>query len=79
MLKLYQDKELKQKINSILLSFIKTMQIELLDTPEIFYSTDKKNECVNKILVELENRGYHVGLPPSIEEALNSGDGVYRP
>lgn len=27
----------------------------------------------------LDKRGYHVGLPSSIEWALNSGDGTYRP
>jgi len=30
-------------------------------------------------IAKLERLGYHIGLPPSIEEALNSGDGVYRP
>lgn len=30
-------------------------------------------------VAKLERLGYHKGLPPSIEEALNSGDGVYRP
>ena len=33
----------------------------------------------NKILAKLEELGYYKGLPSSIEEALNSGDGVYRP
>ena len=37
------------------------------------------NIMVNRILQRLEELGYHKGLPPSIEEALNSGDGVYRP
>lgn len=31
------------------------------------------------ILKQLEDMGYHIGLPSSIEWALNSGDGVYRP
>lgn len=30
-------------------------------------------------LVKLQKLGYHKGLPPSIGEALNSGDGAYRP
>lgn len=38
-----------------------------------------ETHALNKILQGLEERGYHAGLPPSIEEALNSGDGVYRP
>ena len=31
------------------------------------------------ILDVVESHGYHKGLPESIEQALNSGDGVYRP
>jgi len=33
----------------------------------------------NHILKHLDKEGYHIGLPSSIEWALNSGDGVYRP
>lgn len=33
----------------------------------------------NHILKHLDDEGYHKGLPTSIEWALNSGDGVYRP
>lgn len=36
-------------------------------------------DLVNDFLIEAESCGYHKGLPGSIEEALNSGDGVYRP
>jgi len=28
---------------------------------------------------KLADMGYHIGLPDSIEWALNSGDGTYRP
>ncbi len=31
------------------------------------------------ILDVIESYGYHKGLPDSIVEALNSGDGSYRP
>lgn len=31
------------------------------------------------ILDIMDSHGYHKGLPSIIEEALNSGDGVYRP
>ena len=31
------------------------------------------------VLEVAEKEGYHKGLPANIEEALNSGDGVYRP
>jgi len=37
------------------------------------------HEIVNRTLVKLEKLGYHKGLPSSIEEALTSGDGTYRP
>ena len=30
-------------------------------------------------IAKLEKLGYHKDLPPSIEEALNAGDGAYRP
>ncbi len=36
-------------------------------------------ELVDDFLKEIEDEGYHKGLPPNIEEALNSGDGAYRP
>ncbi len=31
------------------------------------------------LLTKLEKLGYHKGLPSSIEETPNSGDGAYRP
>jgi hypothetical protein len=34
---------------------------------------------VMNLLKQLEDMGYHIGLPESTEWALNSGDGVYRP
>ncbi len=36
-------------------------------------------DLVDDFLIAAEASGYHKGLPSSIEEALNSGDGVYRP
>ncbi len=36
-------------------------------------------EIVETTLAKLEKLGYYKGLPPSIEEAMNSGDGAYRP
>jgi uncharacterized protein YcgL (UPF0745 family) len=36
-------------------------------------------EAAEDILQYLERQGYHKGLPSSIEEALNSGDGSYKP
>ncbi len=40
---------------------------------------DIYEEIINAQIAKLEKLGYHKGLPPSIEESLNSGDGVYRP
>jgi hypothetical protein len=37
------------------------------------------DELAENILQLFENEGYHIGLPESIEWALNSGDGTYRP
>ncbi len=44
-----------------------------------FLPLNTATELVNDFLKEIEGKGYYYGLPPSIEEALNSGDGVYRP
>ena len=38
-----------------------------------------RDTLVTEILQDFERRGYYKGLPSSVEEALNSGDGVYRP
>lgn len=40
---------------------------------------ERRDALIMEVLSELEKRGYHAGLSASIEEALNSGDGVYRP
>lgn len=64
MLKPTQDKVLRQ---SLIYQAVKHIDLST--------ATD----LVNDFLIEAENCGYHKGLPPSIEEALNSGDGVYRP
>lgn len=40
---------------------------------------DYWRELATSVLKVAEDKGYHLGLPPSIEEALNSGDGSYRP
>lgn len=40
---------------------------------------EKRDALIADVLGEIEKRGYHKGLPSSIEHALNSGDGVYRP
>lgn len=75
MLKPTQDKELKMRLNQMFDNADKYWEWTasknvVLERREIF---------INHLLKELEKRGYHKGLYPSIEEALNSGDGVYRP
>jgi len=70
-----QDEELRNRL------------VRMFDNAtEVFQWTNSKREVhkrhelvISELLKELEKDGYHKGLPPSIEEALNSGDGVYRP
>ncbi len=64
MIKPTQDKVLRQ---SLIYQAVKFMELNLA------------NQMVDDFLAESERVGYHKGLPPSIEEALNSGDGTYRP
>lgn len=61
-----QDKEAKTEVLKVLDRFHGYSDIVL--------SIDADN-----ILKSLEKLGYYKGLPSNIEEALNSGDGVYRP
>jgi len=80
MLKPTQDKRAILITEKAITTFVKTLNIELLEPkPEIFYSEAQVEKCRAKILSELEELGYHIGLPSDIEWALNSGDGVYRP
>ncbi len=75
-----QDKEAMMKTESAILRFVKTLTTGLTETkPEIFYTEANVEKCRADILNALEKLGYHKGLPSSIEEALNSGDGSYRP
>lgn len=80
MLKPTQDKEAMLRTETAILKFIKTLTVGLTETkPEIFYTEACVEKCRADILTMLEKLGYHKGLPSTIEEALNSGDGVYRP
>ncbi len=40
---------------------------------------DAGKDIAKAQIAKLEKLGYHKGLPTSVEEALNSGDGAYRP
>lgn len=60
-----QDKVLRQ---SLIYQAVK-------HTPNLAIASD----LVDDFLKEVEGCGYHKGLPTSIEEALSSGDGAYRP
>ncbi|MDD5220898.1 MAG: hypothetical protein PHV11_10050 [Candidatus Bipolaricaulis sp.] len=52
---------------------------------ESLRAAEMRQGCTNHsyyaelVAEQLYDMGYYKGLPPSIEEALNSGDGVYRP
>jgi len=63
MMKPTRDKKLKESLKAIHLK----------------YCGGSDDELIQQILIELDNRGYHIGLPESIEWALNSGDGTYHP
>jgi len=74
------DKELRTRIGEII---IDNTQIadefygdENIRVTQAYLDIDN---AITHILAELDKRGYHIGLPSSIEWALNSGDGVYRP
>lgn len=69
-----QDKELKQEIRMTIYSQI--TPISEIGGEQLIESIDR---MCDKILKDFEKRGYHIGLPQSIEEALNSGDGTYHP
>jgi hypothetical protein len=66
---------------------LKTRLIQMFENADKYWAwTDsqtvaaKRREIfIEEILKELDKRGYHIGLPETIEHALNSGDGTYRP
>ncbi len=64
MLKPTQDKQLRKAIAEIIIRR---------------YIVSGSSDTLDELLSVIEKLGYHKGLPPSIEEALNSGDGAYRP
>ena len=53
--------------------------VESLRAAEMRQGCTNHTYYADKVLKQLEEMGYHIGLPDSINEALNSGDGVYRP
>jgi hypothetical protein len=78
------DKELRKSINEILEHSTRICSKYDCDTCKYFNKTKEIMRCdepelVDLILAEFERRGYHIGLPESIEWALNSGDGTYKP
>lgn len=78
MLKPTQDKELREDISAYIYRCFGTWK------EYSYYDLSGMNKAgwrtyADEILDKLEKLGYYKGLPTSIEEALNSGDGVYRP
>ncbi len=73
-----QDKKLRDEITTYVYENFTTWKerwfINLKKVDQDNWRTYGDDIC--KII---EKRGYHIGLPSIIEEALNSGDGVYRP
>jgi hypothetical protein len=70
MLKPTQDNELKKKLSEIFVRYSYSFEVE---------DNYDNLDFVKEALELMEKLGYHTGLPTSAEEALNSGDGVYRP
>jgi hypothetical protein len=70
-----QDKELKTR----LIQMINNAANYLLPTTSEHVVVKQRELVIDELLKEIEQRGYHKGLPSGIEEALNSGDGTYRP
>ena len=69
-----QDNALRTAVRTILVNLRYRIETEHYD-----YHTDAVDDARDAMLGEFEKRGYHAGLLESIEQALNSGDGVYRP
>lgn len=70
-----QDSGLRLEIEMIVSGYVN----QVVDS---FYKhTTYKNpeHIADELLQMFERRGYYRGLPSHIEEALNSGDGTYRP
>ncbi len=66
MLKPTQDKELR------------AITIKLFSRYGIFPGFKDAEVLLDELFTELEKLGYHKDLPPSIEEAPNSGDRIYK-
>jgi hypothetical protein len=75
MLKPTQDKDLKTRLHQMFKNADKYW--EWTDCQRVV--EERREIFITEILKEIEQRGYHVGLPSIIEEALNSSDGTYRP
>jgi hypothetical protein len=75
MLKPTQDEKLKQRLIEMMDNVSKL--IEPTSSKQVAH--DSRVIFIEMVLEEIEKRGYSKGLPDSIEWALNSGDGTYRP
>ena len=73
-----QDKEYREDLAAYLYKCFGTWK------ENSYYDLSEVNKngwrnYADDILKDIEKLGYHKGLPDSIEQALNSGDGSYRP
>ena len=69
-----RDEELRQEVRMAIMQEL--TPITGLHKPELVATILR---LADSILGTVEARGYYKGTPSSIEEALNSGDGTYRP
>lgn len=75
-----QDKEAKMTSQEIINAVCGDCPFEMHFTDEQCRACQRQLEGIATAQVyKLEELGYYKGLPTSVEEALNSGDGAYRP
>lgn len=80
MLKPTRDTDAKLTKEEIIIAVCGDCPFEDKFTNEECHACQRQLEGVATAQVrKLEKLGYYRGLPTSIEEALNSGNGVYRP
>jgi hypothetical protein len=70
-----QDEALRQRLLSMFRIASETFEY----TTSVTERDRQHAIIVEHILRLVEDRGYYKGTPSSIEEALNSGNGSYRP
>lgn len=70
-----QDSEMKERLTRMFFTVSKASEF----TTSEKIARQQSERVAEMVLEVFEKWGYYKGLPSNIEEALNSGDGVYRP